>query len=186
MVHNFERSGVPIISCEIGIQKIHLMRWHILYTYPRAEKLVYEELIKRKFEVFLPMTKKISEWKNRQKKLIEFALFPGYIFVYSKISDLWSFARIPKVVSFLQFEGKPAQISTKEIECIKKMICLDNEPLITTQYFEGENVRIIRGPLAGFEGTLIKKNGRTRFCIRLNQINYSVVIYVGKNDLVKL
>jgi hypothetical protein len=50
-------------------------QWYVLYTTPRAEKVVFLELQKRRYEAFLPMTRTLHVWKNRQKKLVDEVLF---------------------------------------------------------------------------------------------------------------
>ncbi|RPI74234.1 MAG: UpxY family transcription antiterminator [Ignavibacteriales bacterium] len=162
------------------------MEWFVLYTWPNAEKKVQIELINKHYEVFLPSVRTLRLWKNRQKKWIDQVLFPGYIFVYTIQNQLYHVTRIPKVVTCVQFAGKPSVIRDVEIECIKKMISFDEELLVTTQFFEGEKVRIIRGPFRGYEGTLVTFNGKSRFGIQLSEINHSVLINISSRDLEKL
>lgn len=72
------------------------LKWFVFYTYPRSEKVVYKDLLMRGFNVFLPMTKTLKVWKNRQKKYIEQVLFPGYIFIYTRPSELYFITQIGK------------------------------------------------------------------------------------------
>lgn len=153
--------------------------WYVLYTFPRSEKLVYTELVKRDYEVFLPLVRTLKIWKNRQKKWIDVALFPGYLFIHTVVSELYNITSMPKVVRYIQFAGKPSAISVTEIDCIRKMIGLDEELLVTTQFYEGEKVRIISGPLAGYEGNLINYQGGTRFGIQLTGINHAILITIN-------
>lgn len=160
--------------------------WYVLYTYPRSEKVVNNALINKGYEVFLPLVRTLRIWRNRQKKWIDQVLFPGYIFVYSIQSQLYYITRVPKVVDCVRLAGKPSTIKIREIECIKKMISLDKELLVTTQFFEGEKVRIISGPLVGYDGTLINYKGKNKFSIRLNEINHTALIEINPNSLEKI
>ncbi len=45
--------------------------WYVFYTAPRAEKVIQQELDFRGYEVFLPITKTLRVWKNRQKKMVD-------------------------------------------------------------------------------------------------------------------
>ena len=45
----------------------------------RAEKMVYDQLVRREIEAFLPTVQRWSRWKDRKKK-IDWPLFPGYCF----------------------------------------------------------------------------------------------------------
>lgn len=161
-------------------------KWYVLYTFPKAEKAVYSELVKRNYEVFFPTIRTLNIWRNRQKKWIDRALFPNYVFVYTLQRELYYVTRVPKVVNYIEFEGKPSVISLKEVECIKKMLSLKEEIQITTEFFEGEKVRIISGPLAGYDGTLVDYKGKVRFGIQLNEINHSLLINISSRMLEKI
>jgi transcription antitermination factor NusG len=158
--------------------------WFILYTYPRAEKVVYKELIKRDIESFLPCIKLENVWKNRQKKLIEKVLFPGYIFVKTSESLLYNIIRLPKIVSFVGCDNKPSIIKQIEIDCIKKML---NESLdITTEYISvinGNKVKIVSGPFADYEGIVLLRKGKTLFGIELTGINQIIFVDITSNKL---
>jgi hypothetical protein len=43
------------------------MAWYALYTKPRHEKKVYEQLLEKNIETFLPMVKTLRQWKDRRK-----------------------------------------------------------------------------------------------------------------------
>ena len=55
------------------------MPWYALYTRPRHEKTVYERLSEKEFDTYLPLVKRVSQWKDRKKK-IEEPLFKSYLF----------------------------------------------------------------------------------------------------------
>ena len=45
------------------------MSWYALYTRPRNEKKAAELLVEKEFEVYLPLIQKVSQWKDRRKKV---------------------------------------------------------------------------------------------------------------------
>ncbi len=150
--------------------------WYVFYTAPRAEKKVYHDLSQKGYEVFLPLTKTLRIWKNRQKKMVDMILFPSYIFVNTCEKYLYTICQAPKVSTFIHCGGRPSVIDFKCIEGIKKMLNLDQEITVKNNFNEGEEVRIIYGPLAGYEGILINQKSRTRFGIQLKEINQTVFI----------
>ncbi len=150
--------------------------WYVLYTSPRAEKVVQQELDFRGYEVFLPITKKLRVWKNRQKKMVDQVLFPSYIFVHTEERYLHKICQTPKIMTFINCGGKASKINIKCIEGIKQMLNLKQEISVEANFSEGEEVRIIQGPLMGYEGVLIKQKSKTRFGIRLQEINQTVFI----------
>lgn len=160
--------------------------WYIFYTHPRAEKVVKSELEKRGYEVFLPMRKELKIWKNRQKKWIDRVLFSGYIFVNTQVHEIYNILKIPKVVTYISCGGNPSFLRLKEIHCIRMMINLEQDFTIEPTFCEGEKVRIMSGPLVGYEGVLIEQKGKSKFGIQLKEINYTMLINICVLELKKL
>ena len=160
--------------------------WHIFYLRPRAEKLVYKILTNLNYEVFWPVIQSMRIWKNRQKKKIELPLFPNYLFVYAYAHELHAIRSVPKVVTYVCCGGKPSTISKIEIEGIKRMLGLERAITVEAKFYKGERVRIVSGPLMGYEGVLVKQRSKTRFGIQLKAINHAVFIDISLSDLEKL
>jgi transcription antitermination factor NusG len=160
--------------------------WYVLYTAPRAEKVVYLELTNKNFDVFLPTTKELKVWKNRQKKWIDKVLFPSYIFVNTQAHELFQIKQVPKVATYLHIAGKPSIVPHTVIEGLKKMISMDENLTVSTDFCEGEKVKIVHGPLTGYEGILVQKKGKARFGMQINEINQTVFVDVCTDILEKL
>ncbi|MCD7962080.1 MAG: UpxY family transcription antiterminator [Rikenellaceae bacterium] len=160
--------------------------WFVFYTAPRAEKIVEKELFLQGYDVFLPVTKTLRTWKNRQKKIIDQVLFPNYIFVNTEISELRKICQTPKVVTYIHCGGDPSMVNSKCIESIKGMLNLGQDIFLGSGFLEGENVRIIEGPLAGYEGILMKQKSKTRFGIQLNEINQTVFVDISTHCIEKI
>ena len=184
MLQNKNNSNYSVQSIEELIPNSK-KNWYVFYTAPRAEKVVYKELCHQDFEVFLPITKTIRVWKNRQRKLIDQVLFPNYIFVNTEEKYLHRICQIPRVSTFIQCGGIPCKINLKCIEAIKGILDLQQEVSVEPDFNEGENVRIVYGPLAGYEGILTKHKSRTRFGIQLKEINQTVLIDICQTYLEK-
>ena len=59
-------------------------KWIAVYTKPRHEKTVSNDLYKKGYEVYLPLLREKRKWSDR-KKWIEFPLFKSYLFVNNTI-----------------------------------------------------------------------------------------------------
>ena len=178
-----QQSQADAVNCTL--RHYSKTNWYVFYTAPRAEKMVQRELSTKGYEVFLPITKTMRTWRNRQRKIIDQVLFPSYIFVNTEESYLYKICQVPKVATFIHCGGKPSKINYKCIEGIKRMLNLDQEISTMSNFTEGEKVRIISGPLAGYEGVLLKQQSRTRFGIQLKEINQTVFIDVCASLLEK-
>lgn len=169
-----------------GINSASEKKWYVLYLRPRTESRVCRMLTKFGYEVFLPVVPTIRIWKNRQKRKILLPLFPGYLFVYTHAHKLYPIRQLPNVVSFVASSGKPSTVSEKEIEEIRRVLGLDCPVTVERRFFKGECVRILSGPLTGYEGILVSQHSKTRFGIRLKAINYTLLIDTARLDLEKL
>ena len=161
--------------------------WHVIYTRSRAEKKVYEELIRNNIECFLPLQKKLRQWKDR-KKWVEMPLMSGYCFVNITRNNYDEVLKTNNVVSYITFEGKAAVIPEKQINALKKMLRqYDFEVTVTSENFKpGKRVEVLAGPLIGLRGELIETRGKNKFMLRFEQINSSFIVEVPAEQLTLL
>lgn len=158
--------------------------WHVIYTRSRAEKKVFAELTAQNIECFLPLQKRLRQWKDR-KKWVKTPLISGYCFLSIDKTEFDKVLRTNNVVSFVNFEGKPAVIPEKQIEFLKQMINqVDFEVEVSHETFEqGKKVEIIAGPMVGLQGELLSLRGNNRFILRIEQINTIFQVEVPANKL---
>lgn len=151
-------------------------KWHVIYTRSRCEKKVAAELLEKEIEYYLPVQKRLRQWKDR-KKWIEFPVISGYCFVYISRFEYEDVLKLNNVVSYLTFEGKPAIVREDEISALKIMLLQPDEVTISHDHYEkGEEVEITGGPLEGSRGELVEIRGKKKFLVRLEQIN--TIVYV--------
>ena len=56
------------------------LSWFAIHVRSRHEFKVSDRLTNNGIETFLPVVERMSKWKDR-KKLVDFPLFPSYLFV---------------------------------------------------------------------------------------------------------
>ena len=56
------------------------MPWFALYTRPKNEKKVTEQLVKLGIEVYCPLVTQVKQWSDRKKKVAT-PLISSYVFV---------------------------------------------------------------------------------------------------------
>lgn len=159
-----------------------LLEWFAIYTTARHEKRVAEQLSVRRIETFLPLYGSVRSWKNGCKVKVELPLFPCYVFVRLSRQDKTRALQIPGVLSFVGVAGRPAALAESEIDALRSGIqALNCEP--HPYLVVGERARITKGPLAGFEGVLVRKKGALRVVISLNLIMKSIAVEVDAADV---
>jgi transcription antitermination factor NusG len=157
-------------------------RWYAAYTSPRHEKWVAGQMNDYRLECFLPTYKSVRRWKDRRKEL-ELPLFPGYVFVRIALRDRVSVLRLPGVVQFVTFRGKPAALPDYDIESLRggsqANVSLVPHPYLTA----GRRVRVRNGAMAGIEGILIRRKDSLRVVIAIELIMRSVALEVDASDI---
>jgi len=135
--------------------------WYIVHTYAGYEEQVAEAIKERAkslhmedrvFDAMVPKVKEI-EIRSGRKKMVEKRLYPGYVFVEMIVTeDSWYVVRnTPNVTGFVGFGVRPSPIKDTEIKQIKKLMGIE-EPKYKIDLSAGDLVRIVDGPLKGFEG----------------------------------
>jgi transcription antitermination factor NusG len=144
--------------------------WFALLTRSNFEQVVFDQVLKKKQEVFLPRTKKISRRKDRQK-VIDVPLFPGYLFVRSSLDPACQvfILKTQGAVRFLGNHQGPVPVPDTQIESLKILTAAD-QGLITgtcSQLVQGDPVMVMKGPFAGTRGEFIRYRGRGRIIVKL-------------------
>ena len=156
--------------------------WYALYTFPRNEKLVAEQIKRRSFTCFLPVYRSVRRWKDRRKEL-ELVLFPGYVFVQMALEKKLKVLEIPGAVRLVSFNGQPATLPASEIEILKNRLSgargLEPHPYLWT----GRRVRVRSGALEGLEGIVLRRKDRCRVVFSVDLLKRSVAVEVDEADL---
>lgn len=156
--------------------------WYALYTCANHEKHVAAELHARTVEHFLPLYSSVRRWKDRRITL-DLPLFSGYVFVSLALRDRLRVLQIPSVVRLVAFNGKPAALPDKEMEILRtalsQQLVAEPHPFLTA----GRQVRIRSGPLAGMQGILLRRRGKTRFVVSLELIMRSMAVEIDEADV---
>ena len=138
-------------------------RWYVLHAYSGYEKKVADNIIEQanklgvsKFieEVSVP-TQKIVEVKRGARVNTERKFFPGYILIKMILNDdtLHIIKNIPKLSGFLGSQGQPTPISNAEaLRITEQVIHGEEKPRPSIDYEVGEQIRVIDGPFASFNG----------------------------------
>lgn len=162
------QSPAPWVSCETPVEEY---KWYALYTCPRHEKLVHQQLISKTIESFLPLYKSLRRWNDRSA-WVELPLFPGYLFVRIQLSARLRVLTVPGVVRLIGFNGRLTCLREEEIQAIKNSVALQvAEPC--PYLAEGKRVRISSGPLKGIEGIVVRRKGSLRAVISVHSIMQS-------------
>jgi transcription antitermination factor NusG len=157
-------------------------QWYAVKTRSRHEKKVLDQLLQRGVETFLPLYESWSQWKDRRKK-VESPLFSGYCFARFPLSERLRVLTAVGVAEIVGFSGRPVPVEDREIEGIRRLVeghfRYDPHPFLT----EGMEVEVIRGPLKGARGRLLRKDRATRLVIAVTLIRQAAVVEIHPADV---
>ncbi|HEY4111794.1 UpxY family transcription antiterminator [Puia sp.] len=159
-----------------------IMNWYALYTKPRWEKKVAENLARNGFESYCPLNKVLHQWHDRKKWILE-PLFSSYVFVQTEENRHPDLMRTAGVVNLVYWLRKPAVIRQEEVDAIKRFTGqYPNVQLEKTMVNLNDRVRVVKGPLITQEGDVIAVNTRT-VKIALPSLGYIMVAEVEKQNI---
>lgn len=156
-------------------------RWYACYTRARHEKRVNSLMERRGIESFLPLAPRVSQWKDR-KKLVEWPLFPSYVFVRCPSSELHEILSLPGVATVVRTGGRPAAIADSELENIRLFaqalsgggVEVERRPF----FAEGEWVEVTAGAFEGVRGVVVGRSGQRRVLVGLKAIGEGLEVNV--------
>jgi transcriptional antiterminator NusG len=138
-------------------------KWYIVHTYSGHEAKAKQALLERaralgKAELFdevLIPEENVVEVVKGEKRTSKRKFFPGYILVRMELNEeTWHIVKdTPKITGFVGGGTNPPSISDDEVARMTQQIkegAVKPKPKI--RFEEGENVRVISGPFANFQG----------------------------------
>lgn len=143
------------------------MRWYAVQTHSGFENRARASLLERirsggqqeHFgEVLIP-TENVVEVVRGHRRTASRKFFPGYLFVQMELTDetYHLVKNTPKVAGFLgeQKGTRPTPVPDDQVQQAKTQMTEGAiKPRPRIQFEEGESVRVIEGPFAGFSGMI--------------------------------
>lgn len=124
------------------------MNWYVVYTKPKWEKKVSEQLNKFGITCYCPLINKVEKYSDRKKKVVV-PLFYHYVFVQLPEKDKNLVFLSPGVIRYLFWLGKHAIVKDHEINTIKEWLEKGNQSNISlTQHKIGETIKLSSGPFS--------------------------------------
>jgi transcriptional antiterminator RfaH len=158
--------------------------WYAIWTRSRQEKVAAEILSALGVQHYLPLKSELRQWSDR-KQMVEVPLFSGYLFVCidslkdSKLQVL----KVPGVGGFVGNQTGPLPIPAQQIEYIRRVITAEVEYSVQPFLNEGDRVRVVKGALAGVEGTLVRTHSSSRLLISIGMIRQSLSVNILRSEV---
>ena len=179
--HYIQYPKMPL-QMSIPVVEVH---WYAVQTRSRHERVVAAQLREQGVnDIFLPLITKVQRWSDR-RKLVEFPLFSGYLFVHAAVSPLIRKAVLftRGVAGFISMRGEPLPIPDEQIDNIRELLAKNircaSHPFLKV----GQRVRIRGGSLEGIEGILVGNNGDRKLVVSVDAIERAFSIHLDGYDV---
>lgn len=158
--------------------------WCAVHTRSRHEYLVRDQLSAKSLRVFLPERLVWSRRRDRREQ-IWVPLFLGYLFVSAgeEVARLREVRCTRGVVRLLGVNGCPQPVSRREMDSLRKMVASGELLKPIARLIPGARVRVVEGPLAGVEGTILRSGGSRRLVVSIELLQRSVAAELAEWQL---
>jgi len=147
-----------------------VLAWYLLYSKPQRERSALENLDRQGYEAYLPLIRNRRRRGGRYVRVIE-PMFPRYLFIQlSDETDDWGPIRSTIGISKLvRFGEIPARVPDDLVASLRaREDDAGIQDLPPPDFKTGEKVRIVEGPMAGYQGIFQAKTGQERVIILLD------------------
>ena len=156
--------------------------WLVIYTKPRWEKKLADQLTAKGFTVYCPTQRVKRRWSDRTK-WIDQPLFSSHIFIHIETERRDAVYFTPGFVRFLFWNKRPAQVRETEIDTLKRWLNdFDHESISIESLATGSHVTVKSGPLQGRDGIVLEQRG-TKLELYLEDLQVKVSVDLSKTEL---
>lgn len=173
---------MPILKREIDIFPSDLLErdyttpsdllWWSLYTLSRREKELMRRLHSEQICFFGPIIEKRSRSPQGRIRVSFIPLFPNYVFMYGTEQQRYEAMKSNCISRYSQIaEGAELVADLRQIHAaIHCGLPLTPE----ARLIPGQSVRVRSGPFRGYEGQVIRREGKTRLLLSVRYLEQGV------------
>ena len=154
--------------------------WYTLKVRTGAEMKAVEALRHRGFAPYCPMQNVRRQYSDR-KKVVEAAIFPGYVFCQFDAHRKLPIVSTPGVEYIVGFADGPTPVPEKELMNIRRMIQAGASAVRFLA--RGQRVRVNHGPLEGVEGVLVRDTTGDRLVVSIELLNQGACLHIDYDDV---
>lgn len=170
-------------------------QWFVLRDLKRhnARYPAWQSLPEKGFEVFTPMVEQIVEISGRKRRITR-PVLPDLLFVRSTFSALEAEMQTTPTLQFRFMKGAayrtPMTVRNDDMDRFITAVRSAQSPAyflpeeITPDKI-GRTIRVVDGPLAGYEGTLLKVRGSRKRRLLVSLENYLVAAIEIQSDFIE-
>ena len=133
--------------------------WHVVYTKPRQERLAEQNLVRQRYEAWLPT---IGKWTRRAAGWACEAqpMFPRYLFLRTTDAQQ-SLAPVRSTlgaIGLVRFGERAPVLAEEIVDALRRLAAQTREPEHPLR--PGARVRVVAGPFAGLQALVTASAAR--------------------------
>jgi transcription antitermination factor NusG len=136
---------------------------------------------------FLPLKSELRQWSDR-KQIVETPVFSGYLFVRINLmkDTRLQVLKSPGVIGLVGNKTGPLPIPDQEIQDIRRVLAARIAYSLYPSLNLGDRVRVVRGVLAGVEGTLVRASPTSHLLVSIDLIRQSLAVCVSAEEVERI
>jgi len=155
--------------------------WWALYTRSRREKQLMRQLAVLGIRFYSPLIERRYRSPNGRVRISYQPLFSNYVFLYGDSSERYTSLTTNCVSRCCEVNDGRQLIH--DLRSIARLIQTGRPLTPETQLKAGDRVRVKSGSLAGFEGTVLRRDKETRLLVAVNFIKQGASVLLDDCQL---
>jgi transcription antitermination factor NusG len=173
MTISLDRNLPQLFPADLLTSTVIPGRWRIARTKSRREKALAELLANRGIGYCLPMVKKRQHCTKRVRYSL-MPVFPGYLFFKSSDQERYQAFCSNHIAGVIDVRDEDQLL--RDLSRIHMAITLD-APVYPYDFVrQGSLVEIVRGPLKGLQGIVLKKSRNYRLVLNVNCLTQALAV----------
>lgn len=157
------------------VEEASARHWWAVYTKSRQEKALARDLLACRIPFYLPLVEKTTYYGKRPIRS-RLPIFANYVFLYASEDERVASLTTNRVSRTLRVSDPDAL--RRDLTHLRHLIASGAPLTLESRWMPGQRVRIKRGPLAGLEGTVLKRRGQTRLLVSVEFLQQGASVAV--------
>jgi transcription antitermination factor NusG len=163
-----------------AVSKNDHFAWYVLKIRTGGELAAVTALQQRGFSPYCPTQKQRRQYSDRTK-MVDAAVFPGYVFCEFDRQKKLPIISCPGVEYIVGFADGPTEVPEEELMNIRRMINAGASAVRSME--RGQRVRVTRGPLEGVEGVLVRDTTGDRLVVSIKLLNQGASLRINQDEI---
>ncbi len=156
-------------------------QWWCIYTKSRREKDLMRKLASQKISFYGPVISKRYRSPNGRLRTSYVPLFANYIFMFANNQDRQHALNTNCIAKCDLIQDRETLVS--DLRQIHKVIDTGVALTAEAKLAPGNRVRVRTGPFAGYEGNVIRREGKTRLLLSIQYLAKGVSMEMDEGVL---